>query len=799
MYIGRPSVAGALWQGWGMSILERGLVFSGRYHVVGTLGDGGMARVYKAIDMRLGRTVAVKVLHPYYNNQAVFVTRFEQEARLAASLNHPHIMGVYDVGCDDDGSHYIVMEYVEGDTLKRLIARDAPLALPTAAAILRQIGLALDDAHAHGVIHRDVKPENIFLTPARTVKVGDFGIARALDANTLTPTGMVLGSVSYLAPEQALGQRATGQSDIYATGIVLYEMLTGRLPFVAENALGVAMMHLNENPLPPSHHTPSLPPAVDAVVLTALVKDPAGRYHTGTDLADALDRANKTGATTTITVAIPPAAVASAPIPVPGVASARPLAMEPDHPVGTRPAPRPVVDPNAASTSHRLDDGTWASLPAARHRAPHGRASGVVAVSVPVRVAAPAHRRRALIPLVVPLLALLAVGGIIKATVGGHDGRYGASVGAARTPTVTTTRTTRTAAATATGRSYAVIAVPPAHTATLGDRHMPVDATPTTFGRATTGGMGAAANARGRRSATSTATPPRVRATGDGAPVMPVATPPAQATPTATDVPSYTYVPVAPVRRAPARVGPTQTPATPVTDTPTSQPTDTPTSQPTDTPTSQPTDTPAPQPTDTLLPSPSATVAVSSQGAVDTATVAPPPDARTPVNSTGAAAPTSISTSPPPTDTPVAATTLPAPSGDQGAPSVFNLGNVVVSAQALDAVYYANTVYMQVMNERDTRNVDSAFGPALASTNRGVAATLAATSQHWNIRLIDLSLAHAQVIDGNTVRVTVTKSENAQLLSDAGRVIKPTYTDTETFVDLVQRIGGRWLVTQVYH
>jgi len=169
MYSGRPSAASALRQGWGMSILERGLVFNGRYRVVGTLGDGGMARVYQAIDTRLGRAVAVKVLHPYYNNQAAFVTRFEQEARLAASLNHPHIMGVYDVGCDDDGSHYIVMEYVEGDTLKRLIARDAPLALPTAAAILRQIGLALDDAHAHGVIHRDVKPENIFLTPARTV------------------------------------------------------------------------------------------------------------------------------------------------------------------------------------------------------------------------------------------------------------------------------------------------------------------------------------------------------------------------------------------------------------------------------------------------------------------------------------------------------------------------------------------------------------------------------------------------------------------------------------------------------
>jgi len=492
MYSGRPSAAGALRQGWGMSILERGLVFSGRYRVVGTLGDGGMARVYKAIDTRLDRAVAVKVLHPYYNNQAAFVTRFEQEARLAASLNHPHIMGVYDVGRDDNGSHYIVMEYVEGDTLKRLIERDAPLALPTAAAILRQIGLALDDAHAHGVIHRDVKPENIFLTPARTVKVGDFGIARALDANTLTPTGMVLGSVSYLAPEQALGQRSTGQSDLYATGIVLYEMLTGRLPFVAENALGVAMMHLNEDPPPPSRYTPGLPPAVDAVVRTALAKDPARRYHTVAALVDALDHANKAGATTTSTPVVPSAPTVTAPLPASTpttVAFTRPLAPRSLHPVGTRPAPVAsatvpwsAVDPNAAPTSHRRDDGTWAPLPVAPHRAPHSRASGVVAMPAATHVARPIHRRRALIPLVVPLLALLAVGGIIKATMGGHDGRYGA--GSAGPPPVTTTRP---AAATVTARSHALSAVPPRHAATHGGRHTPVDASPRAIVHAPTG------------------------------------------------------------------------------------------------------------------------------------------------------------------------------------------------------------------------------------------------------------------------------------------------------------------------
>jgi len=277
------------------------------------------------------------------------------------------------------------------------------------------------------------------------------------------------------------------------------------------------------------------------------------------------------------------------------------------------------------------------------------------------------------------------------------------------------------------------------------------------------------------------ATPPSESAASASAPVVPSVTQPAQVAPTATDVPSYTDVAAA-VRRTPVRVGPTQTPTSAsATD---NAPLATDTSSP------QLTDTPAPQSTGTPLPSPSDTP-VSSQGAVNTATatVAPPADARTPADSTGAAAPTSISTSPPPVDTVVAAT----------APSGFNLGNVVVSAQALDAVYYANTVYMQVMNERDTRNVDSAFGPALANTNRGVAETLVATNQHWNISLVRMSLTHAQVIDGNTVRVTVTKSENAQLLSDAGRVITPMYTDTETFVDIVQRISGRWLVTQVYH
>jgi len=325
----------------GMSVRERERVFSGRYQVVGVLGDGGMARVYKAVDSRLGRVVAVKVLHDHYNKQPAFVARFEQEARLAAGLNHPNIIGVYDIG-QDDGDHYIVTEYVEGETLKRLIDREAPVALSEAATILRQLCLALDDAHAHGVIHRDVKPDNIFLTTQRTVKVGDFGIARVLDSTTLTPAGVVMGSVSYFAPEQALGQRPMAPADLYAAGVVLYEMLTRCVPFVADNALAVAMMHLKEAPLPPSMYNHALPPAVDAVVLKALSKDPAHRYSSGRTLADALAAAAGLAGADMVSAAAP-----------------------------TRPAASIIPLPDARPQDRR-DAGGRAATPATRHHSGDG-------------------------------------------------------------------------------------------------------------------------------------------------------------------------------------------------------------------------------------------------------------------------------------------------------------------------------------------------------------------------------------------------------------------------------------------
>src|SRR5918912_381704 len=228
---------------------RQGSLLGGRYRLLDVLGDGGMARVFRAQDERLQRIVAVKILHQQYLGQPEFVRRFEQEAQLAAGLAHPAIVAIYDLGHEDD-TYYIVMEYVEGSSLKEVIAREGRLPLDRAVPLIRQLGHALDFAHGHGVVHRDIKPENILLTPADQVKVSDFGIARAMTSPGQTATGIVLGSVSYFSPEQAQGQPATAESDIYSSGIVLYEMLTAPVPFAADNPLATAMQHITRQPPP---------------------------------------------------------------------------------------------------------------------------------------------------------------------------------------------------------------------------------------------------------------------------------------------------------------------------------------------------------------------------------------------------------------------------------------------------------------------------------------------------------------------------------------------------------------------
>lgn len=269
-------------------VLQSDTLLNDRYRVLEPVGEGGMATVYRAVDTRLGRTVAVKVLHPEYARDRAFLQRFQQEAEFAASLGaHPNIVDIYDIGQDGD-LHYIVMEFVEGSMLKDLILQKRRFTVPEAFAIGQQVASALDFAHKRGLIHRDVKPQNILITPDGLAKVTDFGIARSVTTSQLTRTGMVIGTVHYFSPEQAQGAPIGPQSDIYSLGIILYEMLTGHLPFDAENAVGVAMQHVHSDPPSPWDYNPDLPARAVSVVMRALEKDPEERYRDAAEFAGAL-------------------------------------------------------------------------------------------------------------------------------------------------------------------------------------------------------------------------------------------------------------------------------------------------------------------------------------------------------------------------------------------------------------------------------------------------------------------------------------------------------------------------------
>ncbi|MDQ3226334.1 MAG: protein kinase [Chloroflexota bacterium] len=262
-------------------------LIKGRYRVGRRLGDGGMAIVYLGHDLLLGRDVAIKTLRPQFAADPAFRSRFEREARAAAALSHPNIIDVYDVG-EENGSAYIVMELIRGQTLKEIIAADAPFHPDDVAALLGQIGGALDYAHAIGYVHRDVKPGNILVDELGRARVVDFGIAKGLADADLTEQGTGLGTVGYLSPEQAAGLMATPASDIYSAGVVAFEMLTGELPFSAETPVGVAMRHVNDPAPPPSRIAPLLPRQVDTVVLRALDKDPTRRWPSVVAFSQAL-------------------------------------------------------------------------------------------------------------------------------------------------------------------------------------------------------------------------------------------------------------------------------------------------------------------------------------------------------------------------------------------------------------------------------------------------------------------------------------------------------------------------------
>ncbi len=270
----------------------QGTVIDDRYEVIRSLGGGGMARVYLARDEVLGRDVALKVLREQFAEDAQFVERFEREARSAASLSHPSIVSVYDRGEAADGTAYIAMEHVGGGTLKERITREGTLKPKEATRISRQVSDALGAAHRKGVIHRDIKPHNVLLTDSEEVnaKVTDFGIARAASATNISQTSLVMGTVSYMSPEQALGKPLDERTDLYSLGVVLYEMLTGELPHSAENPVAVSMKHVNETPRPPSEVNPSVPPEIEAITMKLLAKDPADRYRSAGDLSRDLRR-----------------------------------------------------------------------------------------------------------------------------------------------------------------------------------------------------------------------------------------------------------------------------------------------------------------------------------------------------------------------------------------------------------------------------------------------------------------------------------------------------------------------------
>jgi serine/threonine-protein kinase len=268
---------------------QRKRVLAGRYELEAVLGQGGMARVFRGTDRVLNRTVAVKVLSPQFADDEQFVARFRREAQAAAALNHSNIVSVYDTGSQGD-VHFIVMEYVEGRTLRDVIRQEGPLLPERAAEITEAVARGLAAAHQAGLVHRDVKPGNIMITRDGQVKVMDFGIARTTSGDTLTQTAAILGTASYLSPEQAQGESVDLRSDIYSVGCVLYEMLIGRAPFTGDSPVSIAYKHVREQPIPPSRINTDIPSGLEAVVMKCMAKNPENRYRTADELREDLAR-----------------------------------------------------------------------------------------------------------------------------------------------------------------------------------------------------------------------------------------------------------------------------------------------------------------------------------------------------------------------------------------------------------------------------------------------------------------------------------------------------------------------------
>jgi serine/threonine-protein kinase len=263
-------------------------LFDGRYRIMRKLGSGGMADVYLAEDEELGRRVAIKILNDKHANDEQFVERFRREAKNAAGLSHPNIVSIYDRG-EAEGTYYIAMEYLDGRSLKEIVIARGPLPIADAIEATRQVLTALRFAHRKGVVHRDIKPHNVMADADGRLKVTDFGIARA-GVSQMTEAGSIIGTAQYLSPEQARGAAVDQRSDLYSIGVVLYEMLTGQVPFTGESPVEIAMKHLSDTPRPPSLLRPEIPPDLDMVVLRALAKNPEDRFQTAEEMDAELER-----------------------------------------------------------------------------------------------------------------------------------------------------------------------------------------------------------------------------------------------------------------------------------------------------------------------------------------------------------------------------------------------------------------------------------------------------------------------------------------------------------------------------
>lgn len=344
-------------------------VLNKRYELEQPIGQGGMASVYRARDLRLGRAVAVKVLHPRYADDQEFVQRFDHEAMSAARLSaHPNIVDVFDVG-EDGNTHYIVMELIEGEDLKWLIEREAPMQINRALPLVEQVADGLEYAHQQGFVHRDIKPQNILVDGNNRPHITDFGIAKSRMSTAVTQAGMTFGTADYIAPEQVQGGEAEPQSDVYSLAVVVYEMMTGRLPFIADSAMAVAIQHIQQPPPPPRQFNPAIPPQLEAVILNALSKDPRQRPTSARLFAMALRDVRLGRAQPTIPYAAPSSATTVA-LPRQQPPQPQPRSTVPEQTVVVNPQPvrRPAPPPPPPRT-HEYDDtvrGSYAEIPQPR-------------------------------------------------------------------------------------------------------------------------------------------------------------------------------------------------------------------------------------------------------------------------------------------------------------------------------------------------------------------------------------------------------------------------------------------------